>query len=175
MVYRDAGPHPRGVSGNSHPAGPLLWARVLWQTRKCRAGWWAEEASCGHLLDAPSHTPGENGSSSPGNLLETQDVAFAGLVGSLGPGGPVGILGVEGHLDPLNLVAEFGWRACLWLHALLYREASSSSACPSMSCWERERVRAETDGPGLNGAPGPYVASSPAQGRRGGFPSLRTW
>ena len=35
--------------------------------------------------------------------------------------GSVGILGVEGHLDPLNLVAELDGGTQLQLHALLHR------------------------------------------------------
>lgn len=121
MVYRDAGPHPWGVSGNSHPAGPLLWARVLCKHGNVEQAGGRRRPSCGHLLDAPSHTSGENGSSSPGNLLRPKTWHSLGWWAAWDREGSVGILGVEGHLDPLNLVAEFDGGAQLQLHALLYR------------------------------------------------------
>ena len=53
------------------------------------------------------------------------------------------------------------------MHSCTVGSVSNSSACPSMSCREREWVRAETDETGLNGVPGPRRASFPAQGRTG--------
>lgn len=141
VVCRDAGPHPWGVSSNSHPAGPLLWARVLCKHGNIEQARGRRRPSCGHLSDAPSHTSGfENGSSSPGNLLRPKTRHSPGRRAAWERAGSVGVLGVEGHLDPLNLVAELDGGTQLQLHALLHRGECQQQQRLPIDVLQGERV-----------------------------------
>lgn len=85
------------------------------QTWKCQAGWWAEEALAWTPVGCTITQVWGKRKFQSGKPPETQDAVFAWE-----RAGSVGILGIEGHLDPLNLVAKLDGGAQLQLHALLH-------------------------------------------------------